>query len=107
MSPPHFLVFFIFSKMATFHAKGKVELIVPVDTFGILHVIEKCLCAMFGFHPRTVHVSKDETYDDNNNVINSIYQVLVFSDLGLVWRVNVEGSRMLQKIFRKVLKISF
>jgi len=53
--------------------EGKVELNVLVDDFGILHVIEKCLCVMFGFHLGTVHVSKDETYDDNNNVIRFIY----------------------------------
>ncbi len=43
---------------------------------------------MFGFHLRIVYVSKDEMYDDNNNVIRSIYQVLVFGDFGLEWRVN-------------------
>jgi hypothetical protein len=32
-----------------------------------------CLCAMFGFHPKIVHVSKDDAYDANNNVIKSIY----------------------------------
>jgi hypothetical protein len=31
------------------------------------------LCAMFGFHYGPIHVSKDEAYDDNNNVIWSIY----------------------------------
>jgi hypothetical protein len=59
--------------MATFHAKDKVELIVLVDEFGILYVIKKCLCAMFDFHPRTIHVSKDDAYDANKNVIISIY----------------------------------
>jgi hypothetical protein len=55
--------------MANFNVKGKVELIVLVDNFKISHVIEKCLCAMFGFHSGLVHVSKDEADDDNNNVI--------------------------------------
>jgi hypothetical protein len=59
--------------MATFHAKGKVELIIPVDEFGILYVIEKCLCVMFDFHPGTIHVSKDDVCIANNNVIRSIY----------------------------------
>ncbi len=42
--------------------EGKVELNVLVDDFGILHVTEKCLCVMFGFHlgtvmfPRTKHM---------------------------------------------------
>ncbi len=101
MFPPHFLVCLISSTMATFHAEGKVELIVPVDNFGILHVIEKCLCAMFGFHLKTIHVSKDETYDDNNNIIRSIYQVLVFSDFGLVWRVNVKRFKIIAKNLSK------
>jgi hypothetical protein len=41
------------------------------------------------FHPRTVHVSKDKEYDDNNNVIRSIYQVPILGDFVLEWRVNV------------------
>jgi len=77
------LVCLISSKMATFHAKGKVELIVPTNNFRILRAIEKCLCAMFGFHLGIVHVSKDKTYDDNNNVIRSIYQVPILGDFGL------------------------
>jgi hypothetical protein len=44
--------------MATFHAKGKAKLIVPFDDFGISHVTKKCLCAMFSFHPRTIHVPR-------------------------------------------------
>jgi hypothetical protein len=59
--------------MVTFNAEGKVELIVPINDFGILHISKKCLCAMFGFHSKTIHVSKDELYDDNNNVLKSIY----------------------------------
>jgi hypothetical protein len=35
--------------MATFHVEGKLELTIFTDDFGIMHVIEKCLCAMFGF----------------------------------------------------------
>jgi hypothetical protein len=74
--------------MATFHAKGKAKLTILVDNFGISYVTKKCLCVMFGFYTRIVHVSKDEMYDDNNNVIRSIYQVLIFGDFGLEWRVN-------------------
>jgi hypothetical protein len=44
--------------MTTFHVEGKVELIVLVGDFGILHVINKCLGAMFGFHLGTFHVSQ-------------------------------------------------
>jgi hypothetical protein len=59
--------------MVTFHAEGKVAFIVPFDEFGILHVIKKCMCTIFDFHPRTIHVSKDDAYDANNNTIRSIY----------------------------------
>jgi hypothetical protein len=44
--------------MVTFHAKGKIELIVPIDDFGISHVIKKSLCAMFDFHLETIHVPR-------------------------------------------------
>jgi hypothetical protein len=81
--------------MATFHAEGKTKFIGRSDKFGISHVIEKCLCAMFGFHPRMVHVPKDDAYDANNNVIRSIYQVPVIVDLGLEWRVNVERFKII------------
>jgi Tat protein secretion system quality control protein TatD with DNase activity len=87
--------------LATFHAKGKVELIVYVDNFGVLHVIEKCLYVMFGFHPRNVHVSKDEVYDHNNNVIRSIYQVIVFGDFGLEWKLNARSFRIVVKNLSK------
>lgn len=59
--------------MATFHVEGKVELIVPSDEFKSSHVTKKCPCVMFGFHPRIVHVSKDDAYDANNIVTRSIY----------------------------------
>jgi hypothetical protein len=59
--------------MATFHVKGKVKLIVPSNEFVILHVTKKCMCALFGFLSKTIHVFKDDAYDANNNVIRSIY----------------------------------
>jgi hypothetical protein len=74
--------------MVTFHTKGKVKLIIPFDEFGISHVIDKCLCTMFGFDLGTIHISKDDVYDANNNVIISIYQVPIIGDLSLEWRVN-------------------
>jgi hypothetical protein len=94
MSPPLSLVCLIFNRMATFHEEGKVGLIVPANDFGISHVTEKCLCAMFGFHSKIVHVSKDKTYDDNNNVIRSIYQFLVLGDFRFEWRVNFRKFRI-------------
>jgi hypothetical protein len=52
---------------------------------------------MFNFHPRIVHVSKDDAYDANNNVIRSIYQVLVIGDLNLEWRVKFEKFMIIAK----------
>jgi hypothetical protein len=63
--------------MATFHLDRKLELTILLDCFGVLFVTEKCLCAMFGFMPKSVHISKDDAYDDNNNVTTSIYQAHV------------------------------
>jgi hypothetical protein len=34
---------------------------------------QKNACVMFDFHAGIVHVSKDDAYDSNNNVIRSIY----------------------------------
>jgi hypothetical protein len=69
--------------------------------FGISHVIDKCLCVMFGFHPGTMHVFKDNAYDDNNNIIRSIYQVPIIDDLGLKWMVNVENFMIIMKNISK------
>jgi hypothetical protein len=65
--------------------------------FGISHITNKCLCVMFGFHLRTMHVFKDNAYDDNNNVIKYIYQVPIIDDLGLKWMVNVEKFMIVVK----------
>jgi len=70
MFPFHYTTI-CFSRMVAFHANGKAELIMPFNKFGISHVTEKCLCGMFNFHLRIVHVSKDDAYDANNNVIRS------------------------------------
>jgi hypothetical protein len=59
--------------MVTFHAKGKSELTIFVDEFGISYVTKNCLCVVFDFHLGTIHVPKDDAYDANNNVIKSIY----------------------------------
>jgi hypothetical protein len=61
------------------------------------------VCAMFGCHPRTVHVSKDDAYDTNNNDIRFIYQVLIIGDFGFKWKVNVERF----KIFFDIENCSF
>jgi hypothetical protein len=52
---------------------------------------------MFGFHPRTIHVSKDDAHDTNNNFIMTIYQVLIIGDFGLKWKVNVERFKIIVK----------
>jgi hypothetical protein len=72
MFPLHY-VDLCFSRMVNFHVEGKVEFIVHYDKFKISHVTKKCMCAMFNFHVRIVHVFKDDAYDANNNVIRSIY----------------------------------
>jgi hypothetical protein len=59
--------------MVIFHVEGKARFIIPSNEFKILHVIEKCMCAMFSFHLGVVHVSMDDAYDANNNVIRFIY----------------------------------
>jgi hypothetical protein len=80
--------------MATFHVEGKAKLIVPSNEFGISHDTNKFLCAMFDFHLGTIHVSKDDAYAANNNLIRSIYQVSIINDLGLEWRVNSRRFRI-------------
>lgn len=80
--------------MATFHVVSKIEFIILVHKFGISHVIEKCLCAMFNFHLITMHV-KDNADNVNNNVIKSIFQVLVIGNLGLEWRLNVKRFKII------------
>jgi len=60
--------------MATFCAEGKPKLTILSDDYGIAHVIEKYLYAMFAFQLGTMHISKDDAYDDNNNVIRFVYQ---------------------------------
>jgi hypothetical protein len=52
---------------------------------------------MFGFHLRIVHISKDDAYDANNNVIRSIYQVPIIGGLSLEWRVNLGRLRIIAK----------
>jgi hypothetical protein len=44
-----------------------------VDDSGNTKVIEKCLLYMFGFLCGSIHVSRDDVYDHNNVVKNSIY----------------------------------
>jgi len=48
-----------------------------------------------------MHVLKNKAYDDNNNVIKSIYQVPIIDDLGLKWMVNVENFIIIVKNLSK------
>jgi hypothetical protein len=59
--------------MATFYVEGKVDLMIIVDDYKNAKVSKKCLLYMFGFQCGFIHVSKDDAYDDNNVVKNSIY----------------------------------
>ncbi len=69
--------------------------------FAISHITNKCLCVIFNFHPRTMHVLKNKAYDDSNNVIKSIYQVPIIDDLGLKWMANVENFIIIVKNLSK------
>jgi hypothetical protein len=59
--------------MATFCTKGKVDLKILVDDFGNVKVIKKCLLYMFGLQHGSIHVFRDDAYDHNSVVKNSIY----------------------------------
>jgi hypothetical protein len=59
--------------MATFYVGCKVDLTILVDDFGNIRVTKKCLSYMFGFQCGSIHFTRDDVYDDNNVVKNSIY----------------------------------
>jgi hypothetical protein len=74
------LLFFLFhsyscvlGNMVTFHAIGNFELTIMVNNLGTTLVFKQCLCAMFSFHLRSLHVSKDVSYDSNNLVLSLLY----------------------------------
>jgi hypothetical protein len=54
-----------------------------VNDFGIIMVLKKWLCAMFNFQFVSVHVSKDDAYDELNHVTKSTYQPPIASSQGL------------------------
>jgi hypothetical protein len=60
-------------EMAAFYVKGKVDLMILVDILGNVRVTKKCILYMFGFQPSSIHVSRNDVYDDNNVVKFSIY----------------------------------
>jgi hypothetical protein len=70
--------------METFYVEGKVDLTILVDDFRNVKVTKKCLSCMFGFQGGSIHVSKDDVYDDINVVKNSIYQESVSNPNGSI-----------------------
>jgi hypothetical protein len=56
---------------------------------------------MFGFQLKIMHVFKDNVYDDNKNVIKSIYQVPIIDDFGLKWMENFEKFTIVVKNLSK------
>jgi hypothetical protein len=75
--------------MATFYAEGKVDLMILVDNSRNTRVVKKCLSYMFDFRRGYIHVSKDDAYDHNNVVKNSIYEEFVSNPNGVHWDVKV------------------
>jgi hypothetical protein len=59
--------------MATFYVEGWLEQTILVDESDSTIIFEQCLCVIFqvGF----LHISKDVTYDVNNNILRSVYQM--------------------------------
>jgi hypothetical protein len=90
--------------MATFHAEGKSNLTILVGDYGVVQVTKQCLCAMFGFQPNFMHVSKDAAYVQNNVVIHSIYQTFFVGAQGLHWMVNVRRYQIVGESLQKNLQ---
>ncbi len=61
--------------MATFHVEDQAKLTILANEFGMSHVIEKCLCAMFDFHLRIVHASKNDACTLTKCGCNSLVHV--------------------------------
>jgi hypothetical protein len=80
--------------MATFYAKDKVDVTILVNDSRNAKIIEKCLLYMFGFQRGSFHVSRDDVYDDNNVVKNSIYQEFVSNPNGVHWDVKVRRYKI-------------
>ncbi len=78
---------FALCKMVTFHATKHSNLTIVVDKSWMTVVFEHCFCAMFTFHPSSLHISKDVSYDSNNFVLSSLYQIPMTSSQGRQWVV--------------------
>lgn len=66
--------------MATFH--GRSDLTIMIDDLRTAAIFEHCLSDMFVFHQNFLHIFKDVSYDSNNLVSNSLYQILTTSSQG-------------------------
>jgi hypothetical protein len=69
--------------MATFYVESKVDFMILIDASGNVRITKKCMFYMFGFQPSFIHVFRHDVYNDNNVVINSIYEEFVSIPHGL------------------------
>jgi hypothetical protein len=67
--------FYALCNMVTFHAPRCSDLTIMVDNLRIIVVFEHCLCVMFVFQLGSLHIYKDVSYDYNNFVSSSLYQI--------------------------------
>jgi len=80
--------------MNKMHFGVELELTILNNDLGIFRVSEKCLSVMFGVQLRIVHISKNDAFDDNNNITRFIYQVLFPSAHRLGWILHVDRFRI-------------
>jgi hypothetical protein len=75
-NPSQFLHYYFCAlcNMATFHVLGCLNLTIIVDDLGTTSISKHCLCTMFMFQPRSLHISKDVLYDSNNFTSSFLYQ---------------------------------
>jgi len=69
--------------MVTFHVVGKPNLTILDSDFRGVQVAKNVFCAMFAFRWKSMHVSKDVSYKDNNIVLSYVYQVLNVNPRGM------------------------
>jgi hypothetical protein len=94
--------------MATFYVEGKVDLTILVDDSRNARVTKNCLSYMFGFQHGYIHVSIDDTYDNNSVIQNSIYQESISNPNGVHWdvkarRYRIIGDNLIQCFQRTIL----
>ncbi len=67
--------FCAFCNMATFLVPRCLDFTIIVDNLGMAIIFKHCLCIMFVFQLGSLHISKDFSYDSNNFVLSSLYQI--------------------------------